>query len=254
MYRILNMGIHPHQFLIKVGMFQNQYLRIPRHSHEQRVDARPNRRHEDLADLQADQEGERHDDWGEDAAVLVVCWFGELEVQVGEKGGEVAHEEGAHGQNRPSQAIVDESVDAAVFHHLPGVLCGGDVGLAVERDVGECVAVDERDGPVEETDEATQYAEHDRSNHVALRGLVLLRDAACLAEHVDDCDDQGAEGDRSKAVCHGASERTRSGTFRHSSGLARAEVPGSVNASDSHVNGVLDPFGNPVAGKCDEDK
>ena len=248
------MRIHPHQLLIQIRMFQHQHLRIPRHRHKQRIDPRPNRRHEYLADLQPDQERKRHDNRREHAAVLVVCGFREFEVQVREERGEVADEEGAHGQDGTGQAVVDERVDAAVFHHLPRVLRGGDVRLAVERDMGEGVAVDERDGPVEEADEAAEHAEHDAADEVALRGFVLLSDAAGLAEHVDDGDDQGAEGDGPEAVGHGAAEGAGGGAPGHSAGFAAAEVPGAVDAGDGDVDGVFDPFGDPVAGKGDEDE
>lgn len=44
---------------------------------------------------------------------------------------------------------------------LPGVFGCGDVCFAVESNVGEGVAVDERHGPVQEADEAAEYAEGD---------------------------------------------------------------------------------------------
>jgi hypothetical protein len=120
--------------------------------------------------------------------------------------------------------------------------------------MGEGVAVDERDGPVEETDEAAEHAEHDAADEVALRGLILLRDAAGLAEHVDDGDDEGPEGDGPEAVGHGAAEGAGCGAPGHSAGFAAAEVPGAVDAGDGDVDGVFDPFGDPVAGEGDEDE
>lgn len=67
-------------------MLDHKDLRIPGHSYEQGVDAGPDWSHENLADLQANQEGKRHDNRRERPVVLVVCWLGELKVQVCEKG------------------------------------------------------------------------------------------------------------------------------------------------------------------------
>ena len=100
-------------------MIAHQDIRIPSGGDEKRRDAAADGRHEDLADLQADEEGKGHDDGGEGAAV-VVGRRGELQVEEGEQGAEVGDEGGAHGEDGADQAVVDERVDAAVFHH-PGI-------------------------------------------------------------------------------------------------------------------------------------
>ena len=59
----------------------DQDLRVPRGGDEDGVDAAADGRQDDLAGLQADEEGIGHDDGGEGAAV-VVGRMGELEVEV----------------------------------------------------------------------------------------------------------------------------------------------------------------------------
>lgn len=76
---------------VKIRMIPHQHVRIPRRGDEQRVYTATYWRHEDLADLQPDEEGEGHDDGGEGAAVIVGR-FGEFEVEVGEEGAEVGYE------------------------------------------------------------------------------------------------------------------------------------------------------------------
>ena len=66
-----------------------------------------------------------------------------MEIEVTQQGAEVGDEGATHGEDGADEAVIDEGVDAAVLHHAPGVLGGGDVGFAVEGDVGEGVAVDE---------------------------------------------------------------------------------------------------------------
>ena len=97
-------------------MIPHQHLRIPRTRHENRIHAAANGRHEYLTHLQPDQECKSHDD-GRELAAFVVRWFGELQVEVREEGAEVGDKDAAHGEDGANQAIVDEGVDAAVFHH-----------------------------------------------------------------------------------------------------------------------------------------
>lgn len=66
-----------------------------------------------------------------------------MEVEVTQQGAKVGDKGAAHSEDGADEAVVDEGVDAAVLHHAPGVLGGGDVGFAIEGDVGEGVAVDE---------------------------------------------------------------------------------------------------------------
>ena len=116
MYRLLHLRINLHHPLIQIRMIPHQNLGIPRARHEDRVHPAANRRHEDLAHLQPDQEGKRHDD-GRELAAFVVLGFGEFEVEEGEEGAEIGDKGAAHGKDRADQAVVDESVDAAVLHH-----------------------------------------------------------------------------------------------------------------------------------------
>ncbi len=91
MNHLLHLRINPHHFLIEVRMISHQDIRIPRRSNENSIDTTTNRRHEDLADLQSNQEGESHNDRGK-CASLIISWFRELQVEVGEKGADVGHE------------------------------------------------------------------------------------------------------------------------------------------------------------------
>lgn len=54
----LDLGIDPDHRVIQVGMVLHQSLRFPRRRHEDRVDSAAYRRSKDVADLQADEEGE----------------------------------------------------------------------------------------------------------------------------------------------------------------------------------------------------
>ena len=75
-------------------MVSHQHLRIPCTRHHEGLHAAAQWRREDVADLQADQEGEGDDD-DREAAVSVVLRIGELEVEVGEQGAGVGNESGA---------------------------------------------------------------------------------------------------------------------------------------------------------------
>lgn len=126
-------------------MISHQHIRIPSRRHKNSIHPTPNRRHKDPTNLQPYQKRKRHDHRRK-LPSLIVPRFCELQVEVGEEGAEVGDERGAHSKDGPDEAIIDKSINAAVFHHGPGVFCGGDVGFAVEGDVGEGVAVDESVG------------------------------------------------------------------------------------------------------------
>ena len=64
----------------------------------------------------------------------------------------------------------------------------------------EGVAVDELDRPLDQADDAAEDAEGAGGGGVALAGFRLLRDADGLPDHVDEGDDQGAEGDGAEGV------------------------------------------------------
>lgn len=119
--------------------------------------------------------------------------------------------------------------------------------------MGECVTVDELHGPIQQPDDATKTAERDGSNDIALLCFLLLRDTYSLTKHVNERNDQRAETDAAKRVGHRSTERASRGTGGHSTWLASTEEPGPVDACNDAVDGVLDPFGNPVAGKGDKD-
>ena len=139
---LLYFRICAHHPAVDICMVAHQYLWIPRRSHKNRINTAANRRHEDLADLQTDQECKRHDHRRVGAA-SVVGWVCELQVKVRKESTEVTNECRAHGQDRSDQAIIDQGVDSAVFHHGPGVFSCRDVGFAVESYVRESIAVDE---------------------------------------------------------------------------------------------------------------
>lgn len=71
--------------------------------------------------MQADEEGECHDDSCE-GTTRVVGWCGEGEVEVGEERGYVGHEDGTHSKDGVDEAFVDEGVNTARFEEGPGCL------------------------------------------------------------------------------------------------------------------------------------
>lgn len=118
MNRNLYMRINVNQPLPQIGKLLDQYLRIERHSYKECSHAALDRHQEDVSDLEADEEGEGHDDGCEGVAV-VVSGLGEGDVEVGEEGAKVGYEDGAHSKDWVDEAFVDEGIDAAVFHHCP---------------------------------------------------------------------------------------------------------------------------------------
>ena len=115
------------------------------------------------------------------------------------------------------------------------------------------IAIDKLDGPIHDPNQTAQDTERNRSDRITLRSFVILRNTTGLAEHVDKSDDEGAKTDAAKRISHGTLEGARRCATRHSAGLAGAEEPAAVDAGDGGVDGVFDPFGDPVAGECDED-
>ena len=96
MNSLLNMRINLNHALIQIREIVNQHFGIKRHGHKERAHAALDRHQEDISDLETDEESKGHDDGGEGAAG-VVGWRGEGEVEVGEEGGHVGDEDGAHG-------------------------------------------------------------------------------------------------------------------------------------------------------------
>ena len=117
---LLHMGVNLHHLVIQVRMVANHDLRIPCSSNKNAIDATTNRGSEDVADLQANQEGVGYDD-GRVAAVGVVGGRREDHVQVGQQRAGVAYKGAAHAEHGADQAFVDQGVDAAVFYHSVGL-------------------------------------------------------------------------------------------------------------------------------------
>lgn len=93
---LLHARVQLHELVVDFRVVVNHDLRIPAHRHEDGLDTTANRRHEDLAHLQADHESKGHNDSGK-VAVGVVGRLRELQVQVGQQGADVGNEHGAHG-------------------------------------------------------------------------------------------------------------------------------------------------------------
>lgn len=116
MNHLLYLRVHTDHPLVEIRMISHQNIRIPRARHEDRIHSAANRRHEDLAHLQSDQECKRHDN-GREGAALVVCRLREFQIEKGQKGAQVGDEGGAHGEDGADETVIDEGVDAAVLHH-----------------------------------------------------------------------------------------------------------------------------------------
>lgn len=112
--------------------------------------------------------------------------------------------------------------------------------------MAECVAVDELHSPIDQANNALQTAETRRADDISLLRLRLLGYADSLADHVDECDDEGTKGDTAKGVGHAAFEGAAGGAARHAAGFAGAEEPRAVDTGDGGVDGVFDPFANPL--------
>lgn len=70
-----------HQAVPEFWMICHGHLGIPRHRHKNGVDTRSNWRHEYLADLQSNEEGECHNDRRE-CPTMVVCGVSILEIEI----------------------------------------------------------------------------------------------------------------------------------------------------------------------------
>lgn len=148
---------------------------------------------------------------------------------------------------------VDKRINTSVLDHLPGVLGSGNVRFAVQSNVAESVAVEEFESPFEDRQEAAENAEDHIADHAAdttvIHGL-LARNGAQLAQELNDGDEQTSQADGTEAVGEGTLGGTASGVLRE---VVDAEVPGAVDTRNDGVDGVLQPFGNPVHCKGDED-
>lgn len=201
MNRNLHMRVDLHQPLPQIRKLLNQNLRIERHGDKERSHTTLDRHQEDIGDLEADKEGEGHNYGGEGVAV-VVGGLGEGDVEIGEERANVGNEDGAHGEDGIDETFVDESINATVPHHCPGCLSGWYICLPVQGNVGESIFVDELNSPIKKTDEASQDAKEDLAHEVSLRCLILLGNRACLAEELDNGNDQASKADTAKTVGH----------------------------------------------------
>jgi hypothetical protein len=113
---LLHVGVDCNHALVKIRMLPHQNLGVPCHCDKDRVDATRQRRSEDIAYLQSNQEGES-DNYRRVRAIRVIRWRREEEVEVCEERACVCNEGGAHGKYWTNQAFVDESIDSAVLDH-----------------------------------------------------------------------------------------------------------------------------------------
>ena len=134
----------------------------------------------------------------------------------------------------------------ATINLLPSVLSSRNIALSVESDVAESISVQELHSPFQDTDQASQNAEQNCANHVAITCRIALSSGADLTEELNNSHEETAETDASKAVCHCALEGTSSCALGHGVGI---EVPRAVDTGDGGVDSVLQPFGDPVHGK-----
>lgn len=117
--------------------------------------------------------------------------------------------------------------------------------------MGEGIAIEELDGPVQDANDAAEDAEQDRANKIALGCFLLLSNGADLTQEVDDCNHKTTKTDASETVGHGAFESSPRGSRGQ---VVRAEIPRSIDAGYGGVDGVLEPFGDPVGRESNEDK
>lgn len=131
---ILNVRIDLHQFIPQCSVLVHHDGRVPSHGYKYGVNSTADGCHDDLADLKPDDKRECHDDRRE-ISTLVIRWVGEFEVEVGEKSIQQPDKYSCPADDWSYQAIVDESVDAPVFHQGPGVFRRWKVGFPVQRDM-----------------------------------------------------------------------------------------------------------------------
>ena len=97
-------------------MISHQDVRIPCRCDENGVSAAADRRHENLAHLETNQEGKRQDD-GSIAATVIVGGACKLEIEEGEQSAKIANESRAHREHRTNKAIVHQCIDTSILHH-----------------------------------------------------------------------------------------------------------------------------------------
>lgn len=115
------------------------------------------------------------------------------------------------------------------------------------------ISVDKLHRPVQQADDTLQTTKCNRGHDVPLLSLLLLCNTHSLAYHIDQRHDQRAKTDTAKRVRHRSAESASCRPTGHTAGLAGHEEPGTIDAGDDAVDGVLQPLGDPVAGEGDED-
>jgi len=116
--------------------------------------------------------------------------------------------------------------------------------------VAESISVDELNSPLQDTKKAANATEQSVSQHTAIRSLLVTSSGADLTDELDNSDQQATQSDGSKTVGQGSLRRSASGVLGEVVGV---EVPRAVDAGNRGVDGVLEPLGEPVHGKRDED-
>lgn len=103
---LLDLGVHSAHLLVKLWVVAPHDLGIPTSSNKDCLDTARNRGGEDVGDLEANKERERHDDCCV-LTVAVVRGVGEVEVQVGQETTSVCDEEGAERKDGSDEAVLD---------------------------------------------------------------------------------------------------------------------------------------------------
>lgn len=84
-------------------------LRIPTGGNKNGIDTAGDGCGEDVCDLEADEEGEGHDDGGV-LSVVVISGIGKVEIEVSQEGTGVCDEEGAERKDRSDKAVLGKLV------------------------------------------------------------------------------------------------------------------------------------------------
>lgn len=246
---LLYLRVYSDHLLVQFRVLRHQDLRVPGGRHEYCVDATAERCGEDVADLQSDQKGESNNHRRE-ITIRIVSRVGEGEVEIGHQRAGIAYEGCTHAEHRANETFIDKGIDSTLLDHVPCGLCCGYVCLSVQGNVGEGVAIQELNSPIQNPNQTTQDAKQDGGNNVALGGFVLSSNRADLAQEVDDGHNQTAETDAAKTVGQGSFQCAASSSPRQ---VVRVEIPGTIHTGNGDMDRVLQPFRNPVHGKCDED-
>lgn len=84
------------------------------------------------------------------------------------------------------ETYVDQRINTTILDHLPRILGRGEICLSIQSNMAEGVLVQELDSPLQETQKASNNAEDDITDHVALRRLLLPGDGTDLAQELND--------------------------------------------------------------------